>query len=299
MSPAPAGAARNTRIAAADMNNVSSASPFTERASGGVKFIQADNLSSFPGLVHAFTMRAGGVSEGIYSSLNLGTNRGDEPEKVDENYSRLCAALGIEKSRLVVSKQVHEDTVRVVSERDFRPSVLSPVDYSADSLITNIPDIPLMVFAADCIPILLYAADSHAIGAVHAGWRGTMLDIAGKAAAKLCAEFGGEAKNIYAAIGAGIGKCCFEVGQEVYDAALSLGLGGENEFTTDDGGGKYHVDLKEINRRLLVRAGVPQENIALNSECTFCLCDKYWSHRATNGRRGVQAAVIALTSGGV
>jgi hypothetical protein len=274
------------------MNNTGAS--FTERACDSLRYMQAGNLSAFPGLVHAFTMRAGGVSEGIYSSLNLGINRGDEPEKVDENYTRLCAALGIDKAHLVFSKQVHEDNVRVVSERDFRPSVFAPIDYSADGLITNIPNIPLIVFAADCIPILLYAADSRAVGAVHAGWRGTMLDIAGKAATKLCKEFGGQAKNIYAAIGAGIDKCCFETGKEVYDAALGLGLGEETCFITEDGGGKYHIDLKEINRRLLVRAGVPPENIALNRECTFCLSDKYWSHRATNGRRGVQAAVIAL-----
>ena len=254
----------------------------------------SDGLADCAGVIHAFTTRAGGVSGGVYSSLNLGFNRGDDPDKVRENYNILASSLGLDAARLVCSHQVHGDTVRVATTADCRSDLASPTGYDADALVTNEPGLALMVFAADCIPILLYAADTHAAGAAHAGWRGTVADIAGKTAMKLCGEYGGRPENIRAAIGAGIGLCCFETGAEVYEAAKMLDLPDFADLYREDGGGKYHLDLKGLNRALLIRAGLREENIAVNPECTMCLCDKYWSHRATNGVRGVQGAVIAL-----
>lgn len=268
---------------------------FTENIRGEQLWMTADNLDWFPNVVHAFTTREGGVSEGIYSSLNLGFNRGDDAEKVEENYRLICSAIGIDPANIVATRQIHSDIVRKVGAADKREKLSDPVPYEADALITNERDVALAVFIADCIPILLYAEDSVAIGAVHAGWRGTVADIVGKTVSALCGEYGGKPENIFAAIGEGIGRCCFETGAEVYEAVKALGLECDmDELATDDKNGKYHIDLKEVNRQLLIRAGVPDANIVISSECTRCSCDKYWSHRATNGERGSQAALISL-----
>lgn len=268
---------------------------FNENIKGEMSWMTADNLSAFTQIIHAFSTRRGGVSRGIYSSLNLGFGRGDAPELVSENYRLLCSALGISEQSIVSAKQIHSDMVRKVGAADKKQRLDEPTAYEADALITAERGISLAVFAADCIPILFFAPDSLAIAAAHAGWRGTVADIAGKTTRALCSEYGGKTENLQVAIGAGIGRCCFETGAEVYQAVAALGLECEAEaLAVDDGNGKFHIDLKEVNRRLLIRAGVPQENIAVNSECTRCLCDKYWSHRATNGQRGVQAAIIAL-----
>ena len=271
---------------------------FSEKSFGGVPLMLSNGLADCEGVIHAFTTRAGGVSSGVYYSLNLGFNRGDDPDNVRENYNILTSALGLDAGRLVCSHQVHGDTVRVATAADCREDPASPINYDADALVTNEQGLAIMVFAADCIPILLYAGDTHAVGAAHAGWRGTVADIAGKTAMKMCSKYGGRPENIRAAIGAGIGLCCFETGAEVYEAAKMLELPKLDGLCREDGGGKYHVDLKGINRALLVRAGLREENIAVNPECTMCLCDKYWSHRATNGVRGIQGAVIALRNTG-
>ncbi|MBR6522781.1 MAG: laccase domain-containing protein, partial [Oscillospiraceae bacterium] len=227
---------------------------FTENMRGEQFWMTADNLDWFPNVVHAFTTREGGVSEGIYSSLNLGFNRGDDPEKVEENYRLICSAIGVDPHSIVATRQIHSDIVRKVGAADKRENLSDPVPYEADALITNEPDVTLAVFIADCIPVLLYAEDSVAIGAVHAGWRGTAADIVGKAVSALCSEYGGSPANIVAAIGEGIGKCCFETGPEVYEAIAALGLECPMDaVATDDGNGKYHIDLKEVNRQLLMR----------------------------------------------
>ena len=265
---------------------------FHEKSSGAVRWMEAETLSAVPGLVHAFTTRAGGVSEGIWSSLNLGFNRGDEPERVEENYRILSRALGLDPERLVFTRQVHKDTVRRVTAVDRRLPLSAPVPYEADGLVTNEKGLALFVFIADCIPILLSAPEAGAVGAVHAGWRGTVADIAGKGVLALCREYGARPGEILAAVGPGIGPCCFETGPEVPAAVRALGLKNAEDFIRDDGNGKFHVDLKGVNRALLLRAGLQPEHIAVSEECTRCLHDKYWSHRWTNGNRGVQAAVI-------
>ena len=286
-------AARNIRIAVEEMLDMMDY--FTENIRGEQLWMTADNLDDFRNVVHAFTTREGGVSEGIYSSLNLGFSRGDDPEKVEENYQLICSAVGIDPASIVATRQIHSDIVRKVGAADKREHLSDPVPYEADALITDESNVTLAVFTADCIPVLLYAEDSNAIGAAHAGWRGTVADIVGKTVKAMCEEYNGKPENIYAAIGAGIGVCCFETGAEVYEAVKALGLDCDiSTIAVDDKNGKYHVDLKEINRLLLVRAGVPDENIVISSECTKCSCEKYWSHRATNGERGTQAALISL-----
>lgn len=238
---------------------------------------------------HAFTTRRGGVSGGIFTSLNLGLSCGDETEKVLENYRILGRALNIDTGRAAFSKQVHKDGIRVCTDDD-RRSPETPLPYEADGLITNVRGLPLMIFTADCTPILLHDPVTGAVGAVHAGWRGTVLNIAGKAVRRMEEAFGCRPENICAAIGPCISVCCFETGPEVYEALKGV-LGAEADmFASPRENGKYMTDLKGANRRLLEKAGV--RNIEVSEECTMCSNEKYWSHRATCGKRGVQCSLI-------
>lgn len=260
---------------------------FNENIKRGVTYMTAPNISAR----HGFTTRFGGVSTGDYASLNLRVSCGDRIENVAENYNILGNALDIDLNRAVFSRQVHKDTVRVCSENDRQPPV-SPVPYEADALVTNIPQMPIMIFSADCTPILFHDPVKKVIGAAHAGWRGTVLDIAGKTVKKMVSEFGCDPGNICAAIGPCISQCCFETGSEVYNALKDI-LGDEaDSFATPKQNGKFMTDLKGANRRLLEKAGV--SNIEISEECTMCSHEKYWSHRITGEARGVQASVIVL-----
>lgn len=268
---------------------------FTEIRTDGMQIIQAD-IMNVPGIVrHAFTTRPGGFSEGIFSSLNLAVNRGDGRDSVSKNYRKLCGFLETEPSKPVFSSQVHEDGIRSVTTGDSIGDIFSEVRYKADGLITKEPGLPLIIFIADCIPILLMCPKTPAVGAVHAGWRGTALNIAGKAIRKMRDEFGCRPEDMLAAIGPGIGACCFETGTEVPEAILKLGLDDTEKFIINtDLTGKFRVDLKAVNRAALLKEGLRPENIAVSPECTMCQNDKFWSHRATKGQRGAQAAVIML-----
>ena len=260
---------------------------FTENDNNGVVYMTSPNISA----KHAFTTRYGGVSDGIFESLNLGYTSGDDSANVTENYRILARALKIEPVEFAFSKQVHRDDIRICTMEERQPVPYS-VPYEADGLITDLKNVPLVIFTADCTPILLHDPVRGAVGAVHAGWRGTVMDIIGKAVRKMCEVYGCKAENICAAIGPCISKCCFETGGEVYEAVADI-LGEEVERYADKKtDGKYMLDLKGINEHLLRRAGV--KNIEISEECTKCSHDKYWSHRATGGKRGTQCSCIVL-----
>ncbi|MCC8123556.1 MAG: peptidoglycan editing factor PgeF [Oscillospiraceae bacterium] len=267
---------------------------FTAVHQEGLTYHTADGFTAVGGVAHAFSTRMGGVSEGMYSSLNLGANRGDDPKHVRENYRRFCAALGVQPERLVFSRQVHADGVRTVTCADIGKGLDREIDYEADALMTDIPGIVLTVFTADCLPILLYDPVRRAVAAVHAGWRGTALDIAGRAAARMGEVYGSDPKDILAAVGPCIAKCCFETGADVPNAMTEVLGSAALPYIASQPAGKFHVDLKGINTCLLERAGLQAAHISISNACTSCRPDEFWSHRVTQGQRGSQAAVIAL-----
>ena len=243
------------------------------------------------GAPHAFTTRLGGVSTGHLSSLNLGLHRGqnaDDPENVAKNQGIMANALGFDPKKLVLSHQVHSDITRRVTAAD-----ALGIDHhlypECDGLITNDPGTALLIFTADCTPILLHDPVTGAVGAVHAGWRGTAADIAGKAVRAMCEQLDCKAENICAAIGPNIGFCCFETDAEVPDAMVKA-FGAEASKFIRPMGEKFYVNLKEINALALTRAGV--QNIEISAECTMCSHDRFWSHRYTRGLRGSQGAII-------
>ena len=261
---------------------------FIEENQNGLIYMRSDVI----GAKHAFTTRFGGVSEGELASLNLGTNRGDAPENVRENYRRVCALFGVGEDEAAVTNQVHKNGVRVVTVAD-RHSCLSPVPYEADGIVTASTGLPLFCFTADCVPVLLWDGQGRAAGAVHCGWRSAAADILGNAVRAMLA-LGAEIPELRAAIGPAIGPCCFETDDDVPDAVTAW-LGGDTEgLFRRRADGKTLVDLKGANARRLTQLGVPEAQIDISEECTFCCHEKYWSHRYTKGRRGSQASVIML-----
>lgn len=257
--------------------------------------MQVSLRMTMAGVPHGFTTRQGGVSEGIYASLNLGKNRGDDLDKVRENYSRVCSALGVERDKLVFSNQVHGSGVRIVTAEDAGKGLDRRVDYEADGLVTNVEGLVLTVFGADCLTVLLYDPVQRAVGAVHAGWRGTAENIVGQAVRTMKEAYGTRPEDLIAALGPCISRCCFETDEDVPEA-LHRKLG-EDVLPYLDGpgeGGKFRVDLKGINALLLQKSGVLREFTDISPDCTLCKPEKYWSHRYTKGERGSQAALIAL-----
>ena len=243
---------------------------------------------------HLFTTRYGGVSTGDYASLNLGSNRGDAQENVAENYRRLAALFGVGRDDCAVTKQVHGTEVRVVTSAD-KHICGSKTPYEADGLVTTERGLPILCFVADCVPALLCDAEHGVIAAVHCGWRSSVADILGVTVEKMCA-LGAEPESICAAMGASIGRCCFETDDEVPDAVKKyLGCDAE-EFFDRRPGGKTMVDLRAANAMRLRQLGLRAENIDVSHECTMCSHEKYWSHRYTQrmgqGRGSLAAGIV-------
>lgn len=258
--------------------------PIKTKKIGTLEYLTAEGIS----VPHCFTTRFGGVSTGYLSSLNIGMHRGDEPENVAKNHEILGNALGYDVKNIVIAHQIHSDIVRIVTEKDCLglDHHLYP---ECDGLVTNTPGLALVVFTADCTPILLHDPVTGVVGAVHAGWRGTAMDIAGKAVQTMVSAFGCAPENIRAAIGPNIGACCFQTDGDV-PQAMTQAFGDAVEKYIRRENGKYYVNLKEMNRYALTRAGV--RHIEVSEACTACEHERFWSHRVTRGQRGSQGAII-------
>lgn len=249
------------------------------------------------GTPHGFSTRLGGVSGGHLAALNLGCHRGDEEENLRENYRRFGAATGTDMARVVMTNQVHGVEVRAVDERDIKPDLLAPTPFEADGLVTDQPRITLVIFSADCIPILLFDPVRKVIAACHAGWRGTAGAIARVTVEAMKSRYGCDPGDIRAAIGPGIGPCCFETDGDV-PQAMEAQLGSlAAPFVQEVRPGRYRVDLKGINRAILLQTGLSERLIDVSQDCTCCRHERYWSHRHTGGVRGSQAAAIMLEEG--
>ena len=255
---------------------------------GALEYLTADCLA---GTAHCFSTRLGGVSEGKFSSMNLGMNRGDETRNVLENYRILGNAVGFSPDQTVFTRQEHTDRVRAVTRRDRGAGLLRSVDEVRDAVMTDEAGTALVCFSADCTLILLYDPVRRAIAAVHSGWRGTAMGIVQKTVQAMQKQYGCRPESIRAAIGPCIGPCCFEVGPEV-PQAMREALGAAAEPAIRPADEKAFVDLKMLNRLWLERAGVTQ--IEISADCTKCSPDRYWSHRITGNERGSLAGIIML-----
>lgn len=252
---------------------------------GALKYLTAPNIA----VSHAFTTRCGGVSEGYLDSLNIGMHRGDSAENVRENYRILENALGFSVDRMVMTWQIHSDIVRAVTEADAGKGIDHHAYPQCDALITDTPHLALTVFGADCTTILLQDCKNGAVGAIHAGWRGTASKIAAKTVLAMREAYGCQPENIRAAIGPNIGMCCFETDADV-PQAMTESYGSAARECIREQDEKFYVNLTALNALALREVGV--ENIESAALCTACHPELLWSHRKTGGHRGAQGAII-------
>lgn len=258
---------------------------FTPVVQGDLTYFTAPNITA----THCFTSRLGGVSKGHLASMNIGGHRGDEPALVEENYRILGNALGFSPAQLVLTRQTHSDIVRAVTAEDAGKGLNHDAYPECDALVTNTPGVALVVFTADCTPVLLHDPVTGAVGAVHAGWRGTAAGIVAKTVDAMVSCYGCDPKNIRAAIGPNISQCCFETDADVPTAMMDA-LGDAAMPYIQQRADKYYVNLKEMNALWLRKTGVC--DISISSLCTACRQDLFWSHRHTGNLRGSQGAVI-------
>lgn len=251
-------------------------------------YLQCPEFESSGLVKHAFTTCLGGVSHGKIDGLNLGFRVGDHAESVQKNYQYIAQDLNLNYNNMVLSRQTHTDNIRIVTKDDAGKGLIKDSDiFDTDGLVTDLPDIPLVIFSADCTPILLLDIKKKVVGAVHAGWRGTVKQIAAKAIKTMIRSFGSNAADILAAIGPSIGPCCFETEWDTAKHFLSDFVSGkENE--------KFFVNLWAANQKQLMECGVLARNIFLAQECTKCHSDIYYSYRAQREKAGRMAAIISL-----
>ena len=279
----------------------------------GVPVLQGKSLPylAFPSLNetgfirHAFTTRAGGVSEGVCASLNLSFSRGDKEEAVRENFRRVAEELGTSADRFVFTDQTHTTNVRVVTREDAGKGLTRPKDYSdIDGLVTNVPGIVLSVFTADCVPVFLADPVHRAIGLVHSGWRGTAGRIAEQALRIMTEQYGTDPADVICAVAPSICQSCYEISRDVAEIFGKAFAGREEEILTSplqknaaddpvtkylasgDPDDKFHLDLWQANRIVLEEAGALPSHIAVTDICTCCNPDLLFSHRASHGKRG-------------
>lgn len=244
---------------------------------------------------HAFSTRLGGVSTGIYSSMNLSFTLGDSDQNVFENFRRFCGAIGVDHNRLVFAKQTHKTEIRVVTEQDAGKGIIKQRDYDdIDGIITNTRNLPLVTLYADCVPLLFCDPVKKVIGASHAGWKGTVGQIGLKTVEKMNETFGCNPADILVGIAPSIGPCCYEVDQPVVYSVKQLETVNFDSVMKPVGNGKYMFNMWQTNKQILMSAGVTEENITITDLCTQCHSEFFHSHRASGGRRGSLAAIICL-----
>lgn len=267
--------------------------PLITHEENGLVYFTSPLLDGCGGIAHGFSTRKGGVSKPPCDTLNLAPERGGDRAAVEENYRRFCAAVGADMRRVVLSNQVHETTVLQVTDERAGMGLWRERDYTADALVTNVPNLPLMVFSADCGIILLHDPEAGCVGAVHAGWRGCAAGILEKTVRELERLYGAKAERMLVAIGPCIGQCCFETDDDV-PLAMTEGLGADAAPYFEKRGAKWHVDLAGLNRLWLLRAGVSPQKIDVSGLCSYCHPDLFWSYRRTGGQRGAQTALISM-----
>ncbi len=234
-------------------------------------------------LVHAVLTRLGGVSLPPFASLTRSQVVGDDAAAVATNYERVCGALGIRRSQMAICYQVHSADVFVVAASDG-----GQVVGRGDAMVTDQPGVYLSMRFADCTPLLLHDPVRRAVGIAHAGWRGTLKNVAGAVVRAMVERLGCRSGDITAVVGPAIGPCCYQVGSEVIRAAEAAR--GDAADLLHHRGERAYFDLWETNRRQFVEAGVG--HVAVAGLCTACRTDRFFSHRAEQGRSGRFAALI-------
>lgn len=269
---------------------------FTIKQTGETPVLQFSIFNQTDMVKHGFSTRLGGVSTGIYASMNLGQSRGDDPEKVQRNYRIIADTIGVSTEWMVCSDQTHTTNVKVVTKEDAGKGLLHPKDYQdIDGLITNVPSLCLVTYYADCVPLLFLDPVQKVIASSHSGWRGTVGHMGEITIQKMQSEFGCRPEHILAAIGPSICQDCYEVSEDViqqFQQAFPENIWADLYYRKENG--KYQLNLWKANEWILLNSGILPEHLAVTNLCTCCNSDLLFSHRASHGKRGTLAAFLAL-----
>lgn len=256
----------------------------------GVPFFSYPLLEQTGLVKHGFSTRLGGVSKGVWASMNISTTRGDDPAAIAENRRRIASAIGVDENKMVFTRQIHTTNVAVVTEKDFGASLPD-----TDGMVTNVPGLCLVTFYADCVPLYFVDPVKKAAGLSHSGWRGTVNKMAAATVKKMQEAFGTNPADVIAAVGPSICQDCYEVSEDVISQFRenyrkedweSLYYQKEN--------GKYQLDLWRANEINLLDAGIKREHIAVTNVCTCCNPEVLFSHRVMGTDRGNLSAFLAL-----
>lgn len=261
-----------------------------EKEKDGVPFLSYPILDRTGIVNHGFSTRLGGVSRGHCSTMNISTNRGDDPKAVTENRRRIANAIGVDVNKMVYTNQTHTTNVAVVTKEDFGKAL-----DETDGMITNTPGLCLVTFYADCVPLYFVDPVKKAIGLSHSGWRGTVNKMANVTIRKMMDTFGSNPKDIITAVGPSICQDCYEVSDDVIEQF-------ENAYDKKDWdslfyqkeNGKYQLNLWKANEINFLESGISQDHIAVTNICTCCNPDVLFSHRITGFDRGNLSAFLAL-----
>lgn len=246
----------------------------------GVKFYTCSEFDKLPFVKHFFSTKVGGVSQGDYTSLNLGVYTNDLAENVDNNFNRIYNAANMNKDHMMYLFQCHGNDFYVADKENYK----NTCGKDGDAIITKEKNLSIGVFTADCVPILLVDSVTKVIAVIHAGWKGTYLNIAKKVVEFMINNMECKKENIMAALGPSIGPCCFEVGEDV--AQKFTFVCKRNE--------KYYVDLWKENSNQISSCGVGADRIFSSDLCTMCNSDMFYSYRRDNGKTGRLGTFIQM-----
>ncbi|MCL6456779.1 MAG: peptidoglycan editing factor PgeF [Gorillibacterium sp.] len=281
----------------------------TEPGEPGLFFLQSW-MERYPRLKAGFTSRHGGVSQGDFASLNMGLHVLDHPQDVIENRERVATAIKLPLKEWVYGEQVHGSRVAVVTGLDRGKGTLDRLTalQETDAFVTNEQDICLAALFADCVPLFFFDPVTQSVALAHAGWKGTVAQIARYTVEAMVREYHVVPRNLLAAIGPSIGKCCYEVDEALIsriDQTLDEVLPHKDEasikksrdcFYTSKDGKKFNLDLHQVNRQIMIKAGIMPSSIEITEKCTGCGTDFFYSHRKEHGITGRMAAWIGLSS---
>lgn len=247
---------------------------------------QFSNLSLYRDrLIHGLSMKTGGASKGIFSSLNLGFIKEDQPENILENYKRFSKIFRLKPDQLVIGDQSHSDEVLEINEKNLDLVGIENTIDEVDGFMTNLKNVPLTVRFADCQGVFFFDPIKNVIAAVHSGWRGNVQNIIGKTVEKMVKTYGTNPEDLIVSIGPSLGPCCAEFTdpQEELPDWMHVFVEGRN------------VNLWNCSLHQLAEQKVKAANVELAGICTVCNSDKFFSHRAGKGKTGHMAGLIMLT----
>ena len=266
------------------------------RTANGVPYLSFPALERTGIVCHGFSTRMGGVSTGVYSTMNFAFLKGDDPDHVRENYRRMAKAIGVDEEKMVLSWQTHTTNIRKVTEDDAGKGITRERDYQdIDGLITDVPGLTLVTFYADCVPLYFLDPVRRAVGLSHSGWRGTVGRMGQATVEAMGREYGSNPGDIIACIGPSICQDCYEVGEEVA-AEFRRAFSEEYwpELLREKPNGKILLNLWRANEIVLLEAGVKADNIQITDICTHCNPDYLFSHRTMGNERGNLAAFLSI-----